>query len=101
MYFDRFPVKHCMLNPIELVRDGLRNYVRHKNVNFSFSDVRHLAYEWMTYLSRTIAMEYINEIRNIEDMFMKSDRFTEEIEQQLVDEDEDEDVNSMTEETAD
>ena len=88
-----------MLNAIELAWAGLKNYVRDKNANFSFSDVRHLAYQWMTSLSRTTAMGYINETRKIEDMFKKSDRFTEEIEEQLVDEDED--VDSVTEETDD
>jgi hypothetical protein len=44
-------------------------------------------------------MGYVNETRKVEDMFKKSDRFTEEIEEQLVDEDED--VDSVTEETDD
>ncbi|CAF4085892.1 unnamed protein product [Rotaria sp. Silwood2] len=95
----RLPVKHCMLNAIELAWAGLKNYVRDKNVNFSFNDVRNLAYQWMTSLSATTAMGYINETRKIEDMFKKSDRFTEEIEDQLIDEDED--VDSMTEEMDD
>ncbi len=77
----------------------MKNYVRDKNVNFSLNDVRHLAYQWMTSLSRTTAMGYVNETRKVEDMFKKSDRFTEEIEEQLVDEDED--VDSVTEETDD
>ncbi|CAF4623805.1 unnamed protein product [Rotaria sp. Silwood2] len=95
----RLPVKHCMLNAIELAWAGLKNYVRDKNVNFSFNDVRNLAYQWMTSLSATTAMGYINKTRKIEDMFKKSDRFTEEIEDQLIDEDED--VDSMTEEMDD
>ncbi len=50
-----------LLNVIELVWAGLKNYVHDKSVNFSFSDVRRLAYQWMTSLNRAAAMEYINE----------------------------------------
>jgi hypothetical protein len=88
-----------MLNPIELAWSGLKNFVRDKNVNFGFSDVRHLAYQWMMSLSRVTAMGYINETRKIEDTFKKSDRFTEEIEEQLIDEEED--VDSATEDVND
>jgi gamma-glutamylcysteine synthetase len=78
-----------MLNPIELGWAGLKNYVRDKNVNFSLNDVGHLAYQWMTSLSRETAIGYINQTpRKIEDVFKKSDRFTEEIEEQVVDEEE-------------
>lgn len=88
-----------MLNAIELAWAGLKSYVPDKNVNFSFSDMRHLAYQWMTSLSATIAMGYIKETCKIEDMFKKSDRFTEEIDEQLVDDDED--VHSVAEEAED
>jgi hypothetical protein len=44
-------------------------------------------------------MEYINEIRKIKDTFKKSDRFTEEIEEQLIDEEEE--VDSASEEVDD
>jgi len=73
-----------MLNAIELAWAGLKNYVRERNVNFSLSDVRRLAYQWMTSLNRATATGYINETCKIEDVLKKSDRFTEEIEEQLV-----------------
>ncbi|CAF1170090.1 unnamed protein product [Rotaria sordida] len=95
----RLPVKHCRLNPIELAWAGLKNYVRDKNVNCSLSDVGHLAYEWMTSLSRTTSIGYINETRKIEDTFKKSDRVIEEIEEELVDEGEK--VDSVEEEMND
>ncbi len=78
-----------MLNPIELARASLKNYVLDKNVNFSCSDVRHLAYQWMISLSEVTTMGYINKTLKIEDIFKKSDQFTEVIEEQLVDEEED------------
>ncbi len=88
-----------MLNAIELAWAGLKNYVRDNNVNFSLSDVRHLAYQWMMSLNSTTHMGYVNEARKIEDIFKKSDRFTEEIEEQLVDEEEE--VDSVAEEVDD
>jgi len=80
-----------MLNAIELAWAGLKNYVRDNNVNFSLKDVRHLAHQWMLSLSKVTAMGYINETQKIENMFKKSDRFIEEIEEQLIDEEEDTD----------
>jgi hypothetical protein len=74
-----------MFNPIELGWAGLKNYVRDNNVNFSLVEVRELAYQCMISLNRSTAMEYIRETRKIEDIFKSSDRFTEEIEEQLVD----------------
>ena len=69
------------------------------NVNFSFSDVRRLAYEWMVSLNRTTSMGCINATRKIEEMFKESDRFTEETEEQLLDEEDD--VDSMEDEIDD
>jgi hypothetical protein len=74
-----------MFNPIELGWAGLKNYVRDNNVNFSLVEVRELAYQCMISLNRSTGMEYIRETRKIEDIFKSSDRFTEEIEEQLVD----------------
>jgi hypothetical protein len=59
-----------------------------------------LAYEWMTSLNRVTATGYINETRKIEEILKKSDRFTEEIEEQLVD-DEEEEVDSAVEDVDD
>ncbi len=61
----------------------MKNYLRDRNINFSLSDARRLAYQWITSLNRTTAMGYISETRKIEDVFKKSDRFMEEIEEQL------------------
>jgi hypothetical protein len=88
-----------MFNPIELAWAGLKKYVLDNNVNFSLRDVRHLVYKWMTSLSRATAMGYINEARKVEDIFKPSDRFTEEIEEQLVNEEEE--VDSVLEEVDD
>jgi hypothetical protein len=88
-----------MLNPIEIAWAELKNYVRDKNVSFSLKDVRQLAHHWMTSLSRETAAGYVYQTRKVEDTFKKSDRFTEEIEEQLVDEEDE--VSSEVEEIVD
>ncbi len=80
------PVKYYMVNPIELARNALKNYVRDKNVNFSLGDVRRLTYLRMISLSRVTAVGYINETCKIQDIFKRSDRFIEDIEEKSVDE---------------
>ncbi len=77
-----------MHNPIELAWAGLKSYVRDKNVNYSLSDVRRVTYPWMTSLNRVTAVGYINETCKIQDIFKTFDWFTEEIEEQLVDQNE-------------
>ncbi|CAF1609520.1 unnamed protein product, partial [Didymodactylos carnosus] len=92
----RLPIKHCMLNPIELAWSGLKNFVRKNNINFRLSDVRHLAMQWISSLTAGDSGAYIDHTLKIEETFKKSDRFTEQIEEDLMDEDDD-DVNSEEE----
>ncbi len=83
-----------MFNPIELAWSGLKNYVREHNTNFRLSDVRNLTQTWMTLLDASTAASYCDHAWNIENTFKKSDRFTEQIEEQIID-DEDEEENEM------
>ena len=85
-----------MLNPIELAWSGLKNFVRENNTNFRLSDVRHLAMEWISSLTAGDSAAYIDHTLKIEETFKKSDRFSEQIEEDLIDEDDD-DVNSEEE----
>lgn len=91
-------MKHFTLNPVELAWVGLKNYVRDHNVNFTLGDVRHLSYQWMMSLGTETAIGYINRTRKIESIYKKSDRFTEQIEEELVNEEEE--VDSEGEEIA-
>ena len=83
-----------MFNPIELAWSGLKNYVREHNTNFRLSHIRNLTQTWMTSLDASTAASYCDHARNIENTFKKSDRFTEQIEEQIID-DEDEEENEM------
>ena len=83
-----------MFNPIELAWAGLKNYVREHNTNFRLSNVRNLTQTWMASLDASTAASYLDHARNIETTFKKSDRFTEQIEEQIID-DEDEQENEM------
>jgi hypothetical protein len=90
-----------MFNPIELAWAGLKSYVREHNINFRLSDVRNLTQTWMTSLDASTATSYIDHAQNIENTFKKSDRFTEQIEEQIVDDDDEEEneLDSEEEET--
>ncbi|CAF2922442.1 unnamed protein product [Rotaria sp. Silwood2] len=95
------PIKHCLLNPVELAWAGLKQYVRDNNVNFRLSDVRHLAQEWMLNLKTATVTAYLNHVYNIEEMFKKSDAFTEQLEEDLLDNDNDDELDSEIEEMID
>ena len=87
-----------MFNPIELAWAGLKSYVREHNTNFRLSDVRNLTQTWMASLDASTATSYIDHAQNIENTFKKSDRFTEQIEEQIVDDDDEEDNDIDSEE---
>ncbi len=81
------PIKRCLLNSVELAWAGLKQYVRDNNVNFRLSDVQHLAQEYMLNLKTATVTAYLNHVYNIEEIFKKSDAFTEQLEEDLLDDD--------------
>lgn len=80
-----------MLNPIELAWAGLKNFVRKNNTDFRLSEVRNLAFQWIRSLTADSATAYIDHVLKIEATFKRSDRFIEQIEEDLLDSEEDED----------
>jgi len=85
-----------MFNTIELAWAGLKTYVHENNTNFRLTDVRNSAQEWMASLDASTANSYIHHVRNIENTFKKSDNFTEFVEEQIIDDEDD--VDSEAEE---
>ena len=78
-----------MLNPIELAWSGLKSFVRKNNTNFRLSDVSHLAMQWLSSLTASDTTAFIDHVLKIEETFKKSDRFIEQIEEDIMDEDDD------------
>ena len=98
MDISSLPIKHCLLNPIELSWTDLKRYVRDNNVNFRLSDIQQLAHKWMLDLKPTTVTAYLNHVYNIEEIFKKSANFTEQIEEDLLDDDDNEELDSVVEE---
>lgn len=90
-----------MFNPIELAWASLKSYVREHNTDFRLNDVRNLTQTWMASLDASTAASYLNHALNIENTFKKSDRFTEQIEEQIIDDDDQEENEMDSEEEED
>jgi hypothetical protein len=82
----RLPIKHCMLNPIELAWSQLKGYVRKNNTSFRLSDITTLSQEYIAALDDCSA--FIEHARKVEVTFRQADRFLEEeIDPELLDDD--------------
>ena len=79
------PIKHCMLNPIELSWSGLKRYVRDNDTNFHLSDVRKLAERWMGSLDPSTLTSYHDHVQKIQNTYKTSDNFVGTIEEQIID----------------
>ena len=85
----RIPVKHCVLNPIELAWAGLKNYVRQQNVRFSLNDVAQLCNEWLAACGPENASNYFAHVYKHEETFKIADKNAEELENDLIDSEDD------------
>ncbi|CAF4548983.1 unnamed protein product [Didymodactylos carnosus] len=83
----RIPVKHCVLNPIELVWSGLKNYVRSQNIRFSLNDVEQLSLEWLSSVGPEHVRSYYEHMLKHEEIFRAADKIAEELETDLIDDD--------------
>ena len=85
----KIPVKHCVLNPIELAWVGLKNYLRKQNVCFSLEDVGQLCNEWLAACGPDHVSGYFSHVYKSEETFKTSGRNVEDIENDLIDSDDD------------
>jgi hypothetical protein len=84
----RLPIKHCVLNPIELAWAQLKGYVRSNNTSFRLTDIQSLSQEYIAAVDEDIAVRFIEHARKAEETFRKADNFVEEeVEPNLVNED--------------
>jgi transposase len=100
----RLPIKHCILNPIELAWAQLKAYVRSNNTNFRLTDIRALSEEYIAALDDETSRRFINHVRKAQEQFRTADDFVEEdIEPNLLSEDEhsEADVDMDTDEEED
>lgn len=83
----RLPVKHCILNPIELAWANMKTYVRTKNTEFNLTDVTKLAHECMDQLDPASVEKYFRHVQECENTFKKADRYMEQIEEDITEDD--------------
>lgn len=91
----RLPIKHCVLNPIELCWSQLKSYVRQNNTSFRLTDINTLAQEYIAALDD--CTKFIEHARKAELTFREADKYVETtIEAQIIDsETEDEEEFSL------
>ena len=86
----RLPIKHCVLNPIELAWAQLKAYVGTNNTLFRLIDIFSLAQGHMATVDEDTSVRCIEHARKAEETFRKADNFMEEeMEPNLVDDDDD------------
>ena len=59
----RSPVRHCELNPIELIWAQIKRYVSSRNVTFKFKDVQQLTYEAIEQVSQEKWQKCTNHVK--------------------------------------
>ncbi|CAF0957803.1 unnamed protein product [Rotaria sordida] len=94
-------MKHCVLNPIELGGEGLKNYVRQQNVRFRLDDIEQLCNEWLAACSPEHASAYFAHIYKQEEIFKTADKNVEEIENDLTDSEDDVDDDTLNDNEVD
>ena len=83
----RLPIKHCVLNPIELCWSQLKSYVRRNNTQFRLTDITTLSQEYIAALDDCTA--FIAHARTAEITFRQADKYVEEaIDPEIIDTDE-------------
>ncbi|CAF4210355.1 unnamed protein product [Rotaria sordida] len=83
----RFPVHHCLLNPIEMCWAEPKRSVRDQNTTFKLKDVEKLIWNWFNSCDSTFISNCIDHVQVYEENFKKADQYIEQIESELNDDD--------------
>ncbi|CAF3944155.1 unnamed protein product [Rotaria sp. Silwood1] len=86
----RLPIKHCMLNPIEIAWVCMKNYIRDQNTSFKVQDIRELAANWLAACDESTSTGFFEKTKEYETTFKLADHYVESIETTLLDTDDDE-----------
>ena len=69
----RLPVRHCELNPIELIWANVKSYLVRNNTTFKLSDVRNLVYEAFGHIDANVWQKAEQHVRGIEVTYAEND----------------------------
>ncbi|CAF2733820.1 unnamed protein product [Rotaria sp. Silwood2] len=100
----RLPVKHSMLNPVELLWAQLKEHIRKNNTSFRLSDIKSLTIDFLNSFTSDSCGKLIQHVRGVEETFRAADELVEEqLEPSLIDSDSDgeRDTNENLEDTDD
>jgi len=89
----RLPVRHAVLNPIELAWAGLKNYIRDNNTKFRLVDIYNLAMEYLAAVDESLATSYFEKIRRYENTFKTADKYVQEVVETTLEESDDQETS--------
>lgn len=69
----RTPVRHCELNPIELIWANVKSYVGRNNTTFKLSDVKKLVYRAFDNIDANVWQNAEQHVRDIEAQYAEND----------------------------
>ncbi|CAF4170395.1 unnamed protein product [Rotaria sordida] len=74
----RLPKLHCSLNPIELLWNNLKQFVRDQNTTFRQDDVKQLIEQFLVAMDDKLASSYFHHVYEVEEMYKTADEIMEE-----------------------
>ncbi|CAF1502213.1 unnamed protein product [Rotaria sordida] len=92
----RLPVRHSVLNPIELAWAGLKNYIRNNNTDFRLVDIHNLAVEYLAAVDEPLSTSYFRHVKKYEDTFKAADKYVQEVIEATLDQTDDETIDDSS-----
>lgn len=86
----RTPVKHCILNPIELIWAQVKDYVAERNITYKLNDVKKLVYEAFDSVTKDKWEKAVVHTIGIENQYRKSDNIRDQLDPFIIHLDSDE-----------